>query len=366
MANLTDTQKSKIINLEGLSTFYDELKKESLINPEDKEKFNTIVNGNNQPNKVWKTDGNGNPTWGDVQGGGGDSGIELTQVEYDKLTDAEKNNGLYYITDANLTDSNDIQLVTREVYELLTPEQKANQYFAVIDNEPQNMEINIPVDSELDGTSSRPVQNKVVAQKFEEINTNISTTLDLAKKELESNLTQGNIHFKFGVDEEGNYGYIKEGADSVTPFLMQDIKIIQTFSQQTSDATNAAFNSYTFDNDYRLVIVNITAHDTDNNGDNVFKVYDEEKSTKVMTTLRPDTSGQWDSLIRKIADGTAISATAYEKELDRSRDLYFATGTSSSTAFLRTSFKFNVKKNDVIYIYYNAYRRTTIDIIGIK
>jgi len=27
-----------------------------------------------------------------------------------------------------------------------------------------------------------------------------------------------NVPFKFGIDENGNYGYYKEGADSVTPF----------------------------------------------------------------------------------------------------------------------------------------------------
>lgn len=30
---------------------------------------------------------------------------------------------------------------------------------------------------------------------------------------------RADVPFKFGIDENGNYGYVKEGADSVTPFL---------------------------------------------------------------------------------------------------------------------------------------------------
>lgn len=34
----------------------------------------------------------------------------------------------------------------------------------------------------------------------------------------ESNIKNSNLPFKLGIDENGNYGYIKDGADTVTPF----------------------------------------------------------------------------------------------------------------------------------------------------
>ena len=40
----------------------------------------------------------------------------------------------------------------------------------------------------------------------------------LSDKANVSLLTSGNDHFQFGVDSNGNYGYIKAGADTVTPF----------------------------------------------------------------------------------------------------------------------------------------------------
>lgn len=41
-----------------------------------------------------------------------------------------------------------------------------------------------------------------------------------------------NIPFPFGIDDAGNYGYIKDGADSVTPFRGGHYEQITTFSNR--------------------------------------------------------------------------------------------------------------------------------------
>lgn len=48
---------------------------------------------------------------------------------------------------------------------------------------------------------------------------NSITALDAKATKTASQLKSGDIAFQFGVDGEGNYGYIKVGADTVTPFL---------------------------------------------------------------------------------------------------------------------------------------------------
>ena len=48
---------------------------------------------------------------------------------------------------------------------------------------------------------------------------NSITALDAKATKTASQLKSGDIAFQFGVDSNGNYGYIKAGADTVTPFL---------------------------------------------------------------------------------------------------------------------------------------------------
>lgn len=46
---------------------------------------------------------------------------------------------------------------------------------------------------------------------------------------IDANLTSGDVKFRFGVDDQGNYGYYKAGADTVTPFSIASI-MPDTFS----------------------------------------------------------------------------------------------------------------------------------------
>jgi hypothetical protein len=45
-----------------------------------------------------------------------------------------------------------------------------------------------------------------------------SAVITKSGENIEELLTYADIPFKFGIDENGNYGYIKAGADTVTPF----------------------------------------------------------------------------------------------------------------------------------------------------
>ena len=87
----------------------------------------------------------------------------------------------------------------------------------------------LTVDTTLSKTSTNPIQNKGVAgvmlDNLEDISNVTSKgflTDALATKKLNESLTASDgTLFRFGVDDNGNYGYIvtdSEGADSVVPF----------------------------------------------------------------------------------------------------------------------------------------------------
>ena len=55
-------------------------------------------------------------------------------------------------------------------------------------------------------------------------------------EKIDSNLPS----FQFGIDENGNYGYIKEGADTVTPFNKLNIKCVASNTAADDPAYNNA------------------------------------------------------------------------------------------------------------------------------
>ena len=48
----------------------------------------------------------------------------------------------------------------------------------------------------------------------------------------------GNLPFAFGIDKNGNYGYIKAGADTVTPFKTGDVNAVHGFCWNQNDSEN--------------------------------------------------------------------------------------------------------------------------------
>ena len=92
-----------------------------------------------------------------------------------------------------------------------------------LDNGTDRLEMGgaITVDASLSKTSTNAIQNKAVTGNILNSLAEVSAATQqntiagaLALKEVNSSL--GGL--QFGVDENGNYGYIKAGADSVTPF----------------------------------------------------------------------------------------------------------------------------------------------------
>lgn len=61
--------------------------------------------------------------------------------------------------------------------------------------------------------------NRKLTENVQTLNTDVTTL----KTNLKATYNSAEIPFKFGIDANGNYGYIKAGADSVTPFKSNDV-----------------------------------------------------------------------------------------------------------------------------------------------
>lgn len=186
-------------------------------------------------------------------GGGGDSSVTLTQEEFELLSDEEKFNGLYYTYDTKRIYKNGVQYGANEPIELTIDEYKALKEAGAIDEKQEYIittnengvlleASDIGYNGATSGLSSLSVQGAIdeVNDKIDNIiddeNVNENTVLS-SKKTMEeingiiSDTTSSETStyssakiatilggLQFGVDENGNYGYIKAGADTVTPF----------------------------------------------------------------------------------------------------------------------------------------------------
>lgn len=106
------------------------------------------------------------------------------------------------------------------VYDKITNMSNAMAYIDIEDNEnieyedvrPQAVELVDRLDSTSTTSALTANQGKVLKGQIDELNEDVES--------LNENINELNIKmpFKLGIDENGNYGYIKDGADSVIPF----------------------------------------------------------------------------------------------------------------------------------------------------
>jgi len=87
----------------------------------------------------------------------------------------------------------------------------------------------IVVDSQLSSVSANPVQNRVITNQLNnqiDILTQAVSELAVRVINLEHLLTSNNISFQFGVTEQGDYGYVKNG--NIIPFNLKNEENVQT------------------------------------------------------------------------------------------------------------------------------------------
>lgn len=113
-----------------------------------------------------------------------------------------------------------------------------------LDNGTDRLEMGgaITVDASLSKTSTNAIQNKAVTGNILNSLAEVSAATQqntiagaLALKEVNSSL--GGL--KFGIDTDGNYGYIKAGADTVIPFKSgQNVSFTYTYTGQLCQNAN--------------------------------------------------------------------------------------------------------------------------------
>lgn len=86
---------------------------------------------------------------------------------------------------------------------------------------------------------------------------NSITVLNTKATKTTSQLNSGDIAFQFGVDSDGNYGYIKAGADTVTPFKSAEEKSYTLALGQNKTGPSLSLALYAKLNKGDTVVLNI-------------------------------------------------------------------------------------------------------------
>lgn len=149
------------------------------------------------------------------------------------------------------------------------------------------------------------------------------------------------------------------------PKSIQPPIVLAEFCALSSQATNASYSTYTFTDDYDYVMVLFDGHDSDVNGDNLYKVYSVYPGTANIGSLRNNIANEWESCTRKFPSGTGVSPMSYANPIDQNKDQYWGSN-YYAYCYSRISYKTNVKRGDVAHIFYFSYLRAVATVIGIK
>lgn len=148
--------------------------------------------------------------------------------------------------------------------------------------------------------------------------------------------------------------------------------LLYTVSAGTG-STNPYEMGYTFTEDFYKSVIFIVSSDTDNNSDNFYKVCSQrhsEYATSSYGNYWNTNTDEWNYFKMSPPSGTGFPGTnskySDSNTIDKNKDIYWATGTSSANIFVNIAYKDNIKINDVVWLYVNSYRRSCSFIFGLK
>lgn len=111
-----------------------------------------------------------------------------------------------------------------------------------------------------------------------------------------------NLPFKLGIDVDGNYGYYKAGADTVTPF--KSFKILETRLYVANNSKSATY-VYTIPEDYNKILIIVSSACSNDSGGGT----DKASSSLSFSYSNPDATieilynaggGAWGSMIMRV------------------------------------------------------------------
>lgn len=231
-----------------------------------------------------------------------------------------------------------------------------------------------PPDSSLT-VSGKAADAKVVGNKFTSLNSTCTAlasslrTTNTNLSTLKSNLTANGLQFRFGTDGQGTYGYY-DSTGTLVPFSASEgsIEILKIFPLYSGGYVNAQLATYQFTKKYKYVLVTITMHDTDNNGDNYCKIFSSQQSTTAFATIK-DYDSDWTPMsVSNFVSSDAPLADVqknYTNDLDKNKTIYY-NSQQSATCFQVMYFKPDVQLNETMYAYIQTYRRALVTVIGIN
>lgn len=129
-----------------------------------------------------------NNVWVPGEGGGGSSGVELTQAEYDALTQEEKNNGSIY----KITDKAKIYCLDEEYHAVL--EITSADYALLTSDEKNNGTLYILTDEETTADDIPYSAGVSVADKLDSLTASVNTVNSYTASYDSTKINQGNVY----------------------------------------------------------------------------------------------------------------------------------------------------------------------------